>query len=487
MPFDNLAEFLSVIHEDRELHRVPVEVDSRLEVSAITNTIYRQPGGGPALQFDHVHGSRYPLVVNLLGSQRRLCRALGVRSLTELQETMQPLLKPQPHEGWLQTLKQLSLPAGAVPWQPQLVKTAPCQQVVKVGRDVDLLELPSLHCWPQESSPLLLGGQILTRHPDSGQWALETCPLEVRDRSSLGVHWSPQQQAWQSFQIYRRKSLPMPMVISFGGDPLLSLLTTVPPPPSLDPISFAGFLRGRSLDLVRCRQIDAEVPAMVELVIEGHLDPGEPEVGGTIVGLRHGHYSTPGSAAVFRVAAVTHRGSPMLTAIIPGSPPSEHTWRDLAAMQLTLPMLKARLPELVNVHLPLAGAGSHFCFASIRKSRPGQASRVMHALWSEPFTMYAKYLIVVDDDVDLYDEDQVWGAIGAQVHPGRDLQFVDGATSALDHATPTPGIGKKIGIDATRKWREEGHPRDWPDRMTFPSDILEMVNRRWGDYQLPSR
>ncbi|MFO1019212.1 MAG: UbiD family decarboxylase [Planctomycetales bacterium] len=482
MAFDNLADFLTVLGEDGELHRVRCEVDPRLELSAIVNLVCKQPGGGPAILFEQVRGSRHPLLVNVLGSQKRLCRVLGVRSLLELQETMKGLLHPQASEGWVQKLKQLSMPAGSVPWQPQVVKTAACQQVVKVGRDVDLLELPAVQCWPRDATPQLLGAQIFTRSSETGTRFVETCPLEVRDRTTLGLHWNGTMEACRAFESHRARNVPMPVAISFGGDPLVSLLTTVPTPLRMDPLQFAGFLRGTSLELVRCRQLDMEVPAGAELVIEGYLDPAEPEEPAATHSQRDGYYSVPRSMPLLRVSAVTHRGSPLMTGMISGQPPTERTWRDLAAIQLMLPWLRERFPELGEVHLPLAGAGVNYCFVSLKKAYPYHAVRMMHALWAERLTMFTKFLVIVDDDVNVYDEDQVWGAIGAHVHPKRDLLFHDGPAAPEEHASPQESLAGRVGIDATRKWKEEGHARPWPDRLVMPDEVWELVNGRWGEY-----
>lgn len=482
MAFDNLADFLTVLGEDGELHRVRTEVDPRLELSAIVNLVCKQPGGGPAILFEQVRGSRHPLLVNVLGSQKRLCRALGVRSLLELHDLANTLLQPQVADGWMQKLKQLSMPAGSVPYQPQVVKTAPCQQVVKVGRDVDLLELPAVQCWPRDATPQLLGAQIITRHSETGERCLETCPLEVRDRTTLGVHWNAMMEAYRAFESHRVRSVPMPIAVCFGGDPLLSLLTTVPVPMQMDPLQFVGFLRGESLEVVRCRQLELEVPAGAELVIEGYLDPAEPEAPEASHSQRDGYYSVPAPMPLMRVSAVTHRGSPLMTGMISGQPPTERTWRDLAAIQLMLPWLRQRFSELGEVHLPLAGAGLNYCFVSMKKKYPYHAARMMHALWAERLTMFTKFLVIVDDDVNVYDEDQVWGAMGAHVHPKRDLSFHDGPASSEEHASPQAGLAGRVGIDATRKWKDEGHERPWPDRLVMPDEVWELVNGRWGEY-----
>lgn len=484
MVAEGLADFLSLVEEDGELRRVPVEVDPRLELAAITHRCVQQSGGGPAIVFEQVRSSRFSVVANLLGSQKRLCRALGVRSLIEFRETFQPLFRNRPAEGWLQKLKQLSPSGNDSGWEPVSVRTAACQQVVKVGRDVDLLELPAISCWPRELGTFLHGAQIWTKHPESGEISLETCPLEVRDRATLGVHWNSYQQAARNFEIHRQRGLPMPFVISFGGDPLYSLLSNIPPPPHLDPVSFAGFLRSRGVELVRCRQVEAAAPADAEMVLEGYLDPGDAFQSGGAHGLTNGHYSIPQPVPMLKVAGMTHRGNPVLPMQLPSGPPSEQTWRDLAAVQLTLPWLQFRYPEIVKLSLPMAGCGTNYCFVSIRKNTPHHASRIMHALWSERLTMFSKFLVVVDEDVDLYDEDQVWGAIGTNAAPERDLMLVNGPAPPMDHAADSAAIGKQLGIDATRKWPEEGYPREWPGKLSYPAEILQQVQRRWDEYRL---
>lgn len=279
----------------------------------------------------------------------------------------------------------------------------------------------------------------------------------------------------------------MPIVISFGGDPLLSLLCKVPAPPHFDSLSFAGFLREQEIELVRCRQIDAVAPAEAELIIEGYLDPAAPCLTGGTHGLENGHYSVARAIPMLEVTGLTQRANPILPMVLPSAPPSEQTWRDLAAVQLTLPWLQFRFPEIINMNLPLAGCGTNYCFVAIRKATPYHASRIMHALWSERLTMFCKILVVVDEDVDLYEEDQVWGAIGTNVAPERDIIQVNGPVSPHDHSTLQTGIGKQLGIDATRKWPEEGYLREWPEKLALSPDILDQVRRRWEEYGVNGR
>jgi len=279
----------------------------------------------------------------------------------------------------------------------------------------------------------------------------------------------------------------MPIVISLGGNPLYSVLSNVAPPPHVDALSFAGFLKGSGVELVRCRQIDGTAPADAEMVIEGYLDPADPFATGGRHGLSNGHYSSPHPIPMLKVTGITQRANPLLPMQLPSGPPSEQTWRDLAVVQLALPWLQFRYPEIINVSFPLAGCGTNYCFVSIRKSMPHHATRIMHALWSERLTMFSKILVVVDEEVDLYEEDQVWGAIGTNVSPERDLIPVNGPVSPMDHAWGERGVGKQVGIDATRKWREEGYPGEWPGRLAYPQEILDQVERRWEEYRVNGR
>ena len=312
MSYHNLSDFLSELQDDGELRRVHVEVDPILEVSEIVDRLCKIPGGGPALLFERVRGSTMPLVVNLLGSQKRMCRALGVRSLEQVAKRGAGAFKPDSPGNWLQKLKLLPTTSESTSWPPQIIKTGACQQVVKIGRDVDLEELPALQHWPNDAGRFLTAGQVFTRHPVTLERNLESFPLQIRDRNSLGVHWNLHHEAYQVFREHQARGTQTPVAVAFGGTPLLYYLTTVPVPPKVDRLAYGGVLCGKSLELVKCRQTDLEVPAQAEIVLEGYIDPTEPAEQGGPFGDKTGFYRPPEEVVTLHVTAVTHRSNPIL-------------------------------------------------------------------------------------------------------------------------------------------------------------------------------
>ena len=482
--YEHLSDFLSELDDDGELVRISAEVDPVLEIAAITDRVCRQSGDGPALFFDHVKDHQLPVVTNLLGSRRRMCRALGVTCLDEMAERIAAVIQPDVPEGWLETLKLVPQLAQLTKLPPKMVKTGVCQQVVHVGSDVTLDGLPIPHCWPGEAGPVITAGQLYTRDPRTKLRHVASVPLEVRDSKSLSIHWDLHQPHWQFLEEYRRADQLMPIAVALGGDPACSLMSRLPLPPQTDACLLGGFLRGGNIDLVPCRSIDLEVPAQAEIVIEGHVDPtADPEPAGPI-GLPTGFYSSADRLPVLQVTALTHRANPIFSALIPGRTPAEEYWLGRAGERIVLPLIKLAVPELVDLHQPRAGRFRNLLFVSIRKQYPQQARKVMHALWSLGPTMVSKIIVVVDESVDVHDEDEVWFTVGSHVHPGRDVVLCEGPTHAHDHAAPVPGMGHKLGLDATRTLPQEGHDRPWPDPLAMPAEIAERVKNRWAEYGL---
>ncbi|MDB5385654.1 MAG: menaquinone biosynthesis decarboxylase, family, partial [Planctomycetaceae bacterium] len=312
MPYDNLPDFLAHLQDDGELRRISVEVDPRLEVTEIVDRICKQPGGGPALMFERVKGSPLPLVLNLLGTPHRICQALGASSIAELLDRLAGTLKPETPESWFQKLRIGGSGVPMTPWKPQLVKTGMCQQVVKLGRDIDLRELPATQAWPADSGRFLYAGTVLGRHPVTGERFIETIPLQVLDRDTLGVYWQPHHLAFQSLREHRRLGTHLPLAIAFGGDPTWQFIAQTSIPPQLDVLAFGGCLRGKPLEVVRGRQVELEVPAGAEIVMEGFIDGQEAPIAGGTFSHSMGHYATPHDVPVFRVTTLTHRGNPVL-------------------------------------------------------------------------------------------------------------------------------------------------------------------------------
>lgn len=484
MPYDNLPDFLAHLQDDGELRRVSAEVDPTLEVTEIVDRVCKQPDGGPALMFEKVRGCPLPLVVNLLGNQRRIERALGVKSWDELRERLIGSIKPETPESWFQKLKSVAGATTSLPWKPQLVKTGLCQQVVRVGRDIDLRELPALQAWPDDSGRFLHGGVVLSKQPTTGERFIETIPFQILDRSSLGVHWHPHHRACQLLEIHRRTGTHLSLAVAFGGDPTWQFLTKAPIPPQIDPAIFGGCLRGKALEVVRGRQVDLEVPAGAEIILEGYIDALEAPTRGGSYGQHTGSYSDPVDVPVFHITTLTHRGNPVLVQNVPGRPPMEDAALLELYSKLALPQLQMTIPELVDFRLLQETANDQICFVSIHKTYPQQVRKVLNALWGHQLTMFSKLVVVVDADIPLSNLNDVWFSVAGNLHPSRDVILNEGPGSPSDYASPVPGLGSMVGLDATRKLSNEGHLRGWPAPAVMTESIRDLVSRRWGEYQI---
>jgi 4-hydroxy-3-polyprenylbenzoate decarboxylase len=481
MTFDTLTDYLTALEDGRELVRIPVEVDLRSELAEIVDRVTRQPDGGPAVLFERPAGRAVPVVANLFGSERRMCRVLGIAALDDAGRRMASLVQPELPQGWMEVLRLVPQFAQLVRLPPRSVKAGLCQQVVKLGGDVNLADLPV----PQrhgEIAPVMTLGQVYTRDPETGLRHAALTPLAVRGRTQLAVHWTAHDVGFQHFAAWRAKRQQMPLAVAFGGDPLLALAAACPLPANTDPLLLAGFLRDRAVDVVKCRSLELEVPASAEIVLEGLIDTTLPPERSGPIALASGFYSPPEDVPVAQVTALTHRSNPVFPVLVPAAPAGEQMWINRAIERLFLPLVRLAVPEVVDLQLPAAGAGRNLAFVSIRKQYAGQARKVMHALWGLGWLMTAKLLIIVDAHVNVHAAEEVWFEVGANTHPGRDAVFAEGPAHMDDHAAPVRGMGHKLGLDATRKFPEEGHPRPWPDRLGTTDDIARLVTRRWGEY-----
>lgn len=484
MAHEFLTDFLAKLQDAGELVRVAAPVDAALELSAIVERVTRAEDGGPALFFENVKNSPIPVVANLLGSRRRLCLALGVDSLDQASSAMDRLLNGETATGWLDALK-LTAPASASNrFAPRVIKTAVCQQVVKLGRDVNLWDLPVPRCWPDEANPTLTAAQTLTRHPLTNVEHWGSYPLQVIGPREVVPHWHRQHEGYRHWQTAVRERKQLPVAMSLGGDPLLGLMASAPLLPGLDRGLFGGLLRGASLDLVRGRSVELDVPAGAEIIIEGYIDHAATPQMAPSIASDSGHYSLPEELPVIQVTAVTHRANPVLPVVIASRPPNESSWMSLALDRLFLPLVQRLIPEVVDWHRPFSGGSRHMLFVSIRKDAPHQARRVLNALWGATAFGSSKLTVVVDADVNVQREADVWFAVGSHTHPGRDLIFNPGSTQMDDHAAPVRGIGHAVGLDATRKFTDEGHPRAWPLPLQHSEELSTSVAERWSELGL---
>ncbi|HEV8061530.1 MAG TPA: menaquinone biosynthesis decarboxylase [Gemmataceae bacterium] len=480
MAYDSLAAFLEDLESIGELRRIKTPVDPVLEIAEIADRVSK--ARGPALLFENVKGSRFPLAINVLGSEKRMAKALGVTDLEEVATRIAELVKPDIPDSFLGKMKMVPMLAKLSSIPPRMVKSGPCQDVVLTGADIDLNQLPVLQCWPQDAGKFITFGQVFTRNPESGDRNVGMYRLQLKDRNTTFMHWHPHHDGCQHYLAHQRAGTKMPVAVSLGGDPVYPYMATAPLPPATDECLFGGFLRGKSVELVKCRTVDLEVPASADFVIEGYIDPAEPLYTEGPFGDHTGFYSLSDQFPLFHVTALTHRSNAIYPTTIVGKPPQEDCYMGKATERLFLPLIKMFIPEVVDYDLPWFGVFHNFAFVSIRKRYAQQARKVMSAIWGLGQMMFTKIIIVVDEHVNVHNHEEVLFHVGANVHPGRDVIFCQGPTDLLDHAAPVACVGHKMGIDATRKFADEGHPRPWPDEMLMSADVIEQVSRRWAEY-----
>jgi len=480
MPSHSLADFVESLEQAGDLARIEVEVDPELELATITCRVAQ--ARGPALFFERVKGHHSPVVTNLLGTPGRVCRALGAESLDDLAERFVLSTSPAETAGWLERFRPGSFFAAARQ-QPKTVRSGVCQQVVKLGRDVDLAEWPALRCWPSEPRRAITSGVVLTVDPETGQRSLAMPPLEIVDRNRLAVGWHRYHAASRHLVGCRTGAKQLPVAVVLGSDPALVVTATTPLPAEADSYLFAGLLRGKPLEVVKCRSHELEVPADAEIVIEGFVDPAEPLTTIGPVGHDGGYFSLAAPARMLHVTAVTQRTNPIFPAVVAGQPPNETSAIGRVIERLWLPLVRQAVPELVDYTFAEAAGPGRVCIASIRKSFPHHARKVAGALWGLDALMHTKWLVIVDADVVVQDAEAVLLAVGANVHPGRDVFFYDGPPHPRDHAVPSLSAGSAGCIDATAKVPEE-HGGPWPERLAASQQIVELVQTRWSEYKI---
>jgi 4-hydroxy-3-polyprenylbenzoate decarboxylase len=478
MAFRDLREFLSALEAHAELLRIRAPVSAELEAAEIADRAIK--AGGPALLFENVKGHDVPLAMNLFGTMERMCLALGVASLDEIGARMVEVIEPEIPSNLIEKLKMLPKLARLADFVPKTVSSAPCQEVVEEERP-SLAFLPVVKTWPGDGGPFLTLPLVFTKDPKTGRRNVGMYRMHVYDETSTGMHWHIHKGGAQHYRGFRRKRERMPVAVALGGDPATIYAASAPLPEDVDEMVFAGFLRKQPVDLVRCRTADIEVPAHAEVILEGYVDPDELRTEGPF-GDHTGYYSLADEYPVFHVTCVTRRRHPIYPATIVGKPPMEDVYLGKATERIFLPLLRKIVPEVVDMNLPVEGIFHNVALFSIDKRYPGHARKVMSAVWGMGLLMFSKFVVVFDADVNIQNPSEVVWRIGNNVDPRRDTMIVEGPVDALEHASPVPHYGSKMGIDATRKWSSEGFAREWPEDIRMDGDIVELVTRRWKEY-----
>jgi len=534
LAYDDLRAWIAALERAGELKTIHTEVDPILEIAEITDRVSKRPGGrvsdsagpvaapqfspgGPALLFQNIKG--HPgaqVLINQFGSARRMNLALEVDSLDQVADRIRAFMDVKSPQGFLDKVKMLPMLAEMGKFFPKAVSSGPCKEVIK--RDnFSLLGFPILQCWPKDAGRFITLPCVVTRDPKTGKRNVGMYRMQVYDERTTGMHWQrqkvgaehyrealrnagvetlrrnvseTQQAASLRVDLMARSSGgsvliegdrprgKMEVAVALGADPAITFSAIVPAPPDVEEYLIAGFLRQKPVELVKCETVDLEVPAASEIVLEGHVYLDELRSEGPF-GDHTGFYSLEDLYPVFHVSCITHRKNPIYATTIVGKPPMEDGWMGKAVERIFLPLMRLTIPELVDINLPVEGVFHNLMLISIKKSYPGQARKVMNAIWSLGQAMFTKCIIVVDEDVNVQDIGEVTLKVLNHIDPERDIQFTLGPVDSLDHASRLPNYGSKMGIDATRKWPSEGFYRPWPDEILMDEKTKALIDGKW--------
>jgi 4-hydroxy-3-polyprenylbenzoate decarboxylase len=540
LAYDDLRDWIRTLEKNDELKRITAEVSPELEITEITDRVSKigaagkaaakgsagnYAPGGPAMLFENIKGHPgHKVLINQFGSECRMAMALGVDRLEEIAERIKGLMNVKAPEGLFDKLKMLPQLGALTSAFPKTVsaKEARCKEVI-LKDGFDLNQFPILKCWPLDGGRFITLPCVHTRDPRNGKRNIGMYRMQVYDGQTTGMHWQRQKVAAEHYREALRNaaagaadadprtarvtamaesaggavSIPdgpiggLPQVamgnlkgsrlevaVAIGTDPATTFAAIVPAPPEVEEFMIAGFLRGKSVEIVKCETVDLEVPAHAEIVLEGYVEPGELRSEGPF-GDHTGFYTLTDLYPVFHLTCITHRKDPIYAATIVGKPPMEDAWMGKAVERIFLPAMKMTIPEIVDIHLPVEGVFHNLMLVSIRKSYPGQARKVMNAIWSLGQAMFTKCIIVVDEDCDVQDIGEVTLRVTNNIDPERDIQFTLGPIDSLDHASRLPNYGSKMGIDATRKWKAEGFERSWPAMIEMDRGTKARVDALW--------
>jgi 4-hydroxy-3-polyprenylbenzoate decarboxylase len=490
---DTLREFVDALGAAGDLVRITRPVSLDRELCEIADRVMKQPGGGRALLFEHavlMNGQRseFPVAINLFGSMERMARSLGVRELDEIGTRITSLLELKVPEGFIAKLALLPrlLEVGRFP--PRIRPgTPPCQQIVWRDDEVDIHRLPLLKCWPEDGGAYITFPMVITRDPKRGIRNVGMYRIMQTGKATLAMHWQRHKVGAAHWREMAERGERMPVCIALGADPPSMYSASAPLPPTVDEFLFAGFLRGKPVSLAKAITCDLEVPAEADFVLEGYIDPAEALVMEGPFGDHTGFYSLADLYPQVHVTAITMRQQPIFPCTIVGRPPMEDFYLGHATERIFLPLLRLTIPEIVDYHMPAEGIFHNLVFVSIKKEFPGQAYKVMNALWGQGLMSLAKVLIIVDAWVNVRDAQEAWWVALNNIDPQRDARFTMGPMDVLDHSSRAFTYGSKMGLDATRKLPEEGFVREWPDVITMDDETKRRVDSMWNELGLGGR
>jgi len=482
MIYNDLREFIDTLAKKGLLKRVPVEVDRDLEIAQIQDRLVKK--GGPAVLFEKVKGSSMPVLGNLFGTRERVALGLGVDEdeLVEIGKFIAILQRPQPPEGLWDAVKKIPFFASALNLGPKTSRSGACQEVVRIGSDASLSDLPIIKCWPKDAAPLITWPLVVTQAPEGGPHNVGVYRMQFIDSKRAIMRWLHHRGGAAHQRLWEQTGRPMPVAVAIGCEPATTIAAVTPVPENVGEYHFAGILRKKAIELVECKTIPLKVPATAEIILEGEIRLNDTALEGPF-GDHTGYYNSQEPFPVFHLKAVTHRRNPIYLTTITGRPPKEDAVIGTVLNNIYLPSLKLQFPEVVDFSLPMEAVSYRIAVVSIKKEYPGHARRLMMGIWGvlKQF-MYVKYVIIVDDDINVHDWSDVIWAVSTRVDPKRDTMIIENTPiDYLDFSSPVASLGSKMGIDATMKKAPEV-TREWGEKMEMDKSIIELVNSRWKGY-----
>ena len=487
MKYHDLRDFIAQLEKLGELKRISTPVSPHLEMTEICDRVLRAQG--PSILFEKPTGHNMPVLANLFGTPRRVALGMGEESTAALREVGQLLAylkEPEPPKGLKDAWEKWPVLKQVLTMSPKIVSSAPCQEIVWEGKDVDLGKLPIQHCWPGDVAPLITWGLVVTRGPHKSRQNLGIYRQQVIAPNKTIMRWLAHRGGALDYRDHCAKNpgQPFPVAVVIGADPATILGAVTPVPDSLSEYQFAGLLRGAKTELVKCLGSDLQVPASAEIVLEGVIHPDEMALEGPY-GDHTGYYNEQDRFPVFTIQRITLRRDPIYHSTYTGKPPDEPAMLGVALNEVFVPLLQKQFPEIVDFYLPPEGCSYRMAVVSIKKQYPGHAKRVMFGIWSflRQF-MYTKFIIVVDDDINIRNWQEVIWAITTRIDPVRDTLLVENTPiDYLDFASPVSGLGGKMGLDATNKWPGETQ-REWGTPIVMDAAVKAKVDAMWDDLGL---
>jgi len=484
MKYHDLRDFIKKLEKQGELKRITVPVDPYLEMTEISNRVLKQQG--PALLFEYPKGYSMPVLTNLFGTPQRVAMGMGAESVAELRgigELLAYLKEPEPPKGMRDALEKLPVFRQVLNMAPKLIKSPLCQEIVRQGDEIDLSDYPIQTCWPGDAGPLITWPLVITRGPNKERQNLGIYRQQVIAKNKVIMRWLAHRGGALDFRDWQQHypGRPFPVAVALGADPATILAAVTPVPDNLSEYGFAGLLRGSKTEVAQCLLSDLQVPASAEIVLEGYIYPDEMAPEGPF-GDHTGYYNEVDSFPVFTIERITQRQAPIYHSTFTGRPPDEPAILGVALNEVFVPILQKQFPEIIDFYLPPEGCSYRMAVISMKKQYAGHAKRVMLGTWSylRQF-MYTKFVIIVDDDINVRNwEDVIW-AITTRMDPVRDLTLLENTPiDYLDFASPVSGLGSKVGFDATNKWPGET-TREWGRPMAMSADIVQKVDAMWAD------